>query len=103
MSQEVSGRAGRATSDGDRLSDWIAPRFADETPDMARVTPRRGELADIGWSEHPDYRAEQVFLRILRMPLVGLIIWSGRRWRSRWPLGILRWIRSFGAGGSTPC
>ena len=35
--------------------------------------------------------------------LSGLIIWSGRRWRSRWPLGILRWIKSFGAGGSTPC
>ena len=72
MSQEVSGRAGRATSDGDRLSDWIAPAFADETPDMARLRRAAANLADIGWSEHPDYRAEQVFLRILRMPLVGI-------------------------------
>ena len=72
MSQEVSGRAGRATSDGDRLSDWIAPAFVDETPDMARLRRAAANLADIGWSEHPDYRAEQVFLRILRMPLVGI-------------------------------
>ena len=49
MSQEVSGRAGRATSDGDRLSDWIAPAFVDETPDMARFTaPRRTWLILVG-------------------------------------------------------
>lgn len=29
-------------------------------------------LAEIGWFEHPDYRAETVFLRILRTTLVGL-------------------------------
>jgi len=72
MSQEVSGRAGRATSDGDRLADWIAPVFTGESPAMARLRRAAANLADIGWSEHPDYRAEQVFLRILRMPLVGI-------------------------------
>ena len=39
---------------------------------MARLRRAAANLADIGWSEHPDYRAEQVFLRILRMPLVGI-------------------------------
>jgi exopolyphosphatase/guanosine-5'-triphosphate,3'-diphosphate pyrophosphatase len=29
-------------------------------------------LSDIGWSEHPDYRAEHSFLRTLRLPFSGL-------------------------------
>ena len=37
-----------------------------------RLRHAAANLADIGWAEHPDYRAEQVFLLVLRMPLVGL-------------------------------
>ena len=29
-------------------------------------------LSDIAWSEHPDYRADIAFLRVLRMPLTGI-------------------------------
>jgi exopolyphosphatase / guanosine-5'-triphosphate,3'-diphosphate pyrophosphatase len=29
-------------------------------------------LSDIGWSEHPSYRGEHAFLRVLRMPVAGL-------------------------------
>ena len=29
-------------------------------------------LSDIAWHEHPDYRAEIAFLRVLRMPFVGV-------------------------------
>jgi len=29
-------------------------------------------LADLEWSEHPDYRAEHALLRILRYPLIGV-------------------------------
>ena len=29
-------------------------------------------LSDIGWRDHPDYRAEQVFTRILRLPIAGI-------------------------------
>ena len=29
-------------------------------------------LSDIGWSEHPDYRAEHTFLRVLQLPFAGL-------------------------------
>ncbi|MBO89600.1 MAG: exopolyphosphatase [Rickettsiales bacterium] len=72
MSQEVAVRAGRMTSDGDSLANWISPVFENAVPDMARLRLAASHLADIGWSEHPDYRAEQVFLRILRMPLIGL-------------------------------
>jgi exopolyphosphatase/guanosine-5'-triphosphate,3'-diphosphate pyrophosphatase len=72
MTQEVAGRAGRSTSDGETLANWMAPVFEGETPAKARLRHAAANLADIGWSEHPDYRAEQVFLRILRMPLVGV-------------------------------
>ena len=72
MTQEVAGRAGRSTSDGETLAKWTAPIFEGETPAKARLRHAAANLADIGWSEHPDYRAEQVFLRILRMPIVGL-------------------------------
>ena len=29
-------------------------------------------VSDIFWNEHPDYRAEQAFLRILRLPFMGV-------------------------------
>ena len=29
-------------------------------------------LSDFAWADHPSYRAEQAFLRILRLPAIGL-------------------------------
>ncbi|MDP6388614.1 MAG: Ppx/GppA family phosphatase [Alphaproteobacteria bacterium] len=71
-SRDVSRRTGRATADGETLFDWIGPVFDDETAAQRRLRLATCELADIGWSEHPDYRSEQAFVRILRMPLVGV-------------------------------
>lgn len=62
-------RMGRGGSGGDILAAWIAPALEGLVPDKLRQAACH--LSDIGWSEHPDYRAEQVFLRILRMPLTG--------------------------------
>ena len=62
-------RMGRGISQGEFLADWIAPALDGTTPERLRLAACH--LSDIGWSEHPDYRAEQVFLRILRMPLTG--------------------------------
>ena len=72
MGREVDSRNGRGTSNGESLANWIGPVFDNTVPQLARLRLAASHLADIGWSEHPDYRAEQVFLRILRMPLVGL-------------------------------
>ena len=72
MCREVDSRNGRGTSNGESLANWIGPVFDNTVPQLARLRLAASHLADIGWSEHPDYRAEQVFLRILRMPLVGL-------------------------------
>ncbi|MBV9859137.1 MAG: Ppx/GppA family phosphatase [Alphaproteobacteria bacterium] len=64
---------GRFGPDGEALQRWSAPLFSDRLP-AGRQRLHRAVcwLSDIGWSEHPDYRAEQVFTRTLRMPFAGL-------------------------------
>ena len=63
---------GRATADGEALFRWSSPAFADETEEEARLRRAACLLADLEWSEHPDYRAEHALLRILRYPLIGV-------------------------------
>ena len=63
---------GRATADGDALFRWMSPAFVDETPEQSRLRRAACLLADLEWSEHPDYRAEHALLRILRYPLIGI-------------------------------
>ena len=69
LCESAAKRMGRGGSGGDLLAEWIAPALEGFAP--ARLSLAACHLSDIGWSEHPDYRAEQVFLRILRMPLTG--------------------------------
>ncbi len=38
----------------------------------ARLREAACLLADLGWREHPDYRSEQAFMRVLRMPVAGI-------------------------------
>jgi exopolyphosphatase / guanosine-5'-triphosphate,3'-diphosphate pyrophosphatase len=59
----------RGRSDGDRLAAWTAPLFDDLPPAARRLHCAACWLADIAWTEHPDYRAEQAFTRCLRMPI----------------------------------
>lgn len=54
------------------VADWTRSVFPDETADEARLRQAAGLLSDIGWFEHPDYRAEHAWLRVLRMPVAGL-------------------------------
>ena len=69
LCESAARRMGRGGSGGDLLAAWIAPALEGLVPDKLRLAACH--LSDIGWSEHPDYRAEQVFLRILRLPLTG--------------------------------
>ena len=50
------------------LADWTAPLFTDETALERQWREAACELADTGSHDHPEYRAEQSFLRILRQP-----------------------------------
>lgn len=63
---------GRFGEDGLVMADWMADLFADETPAMQRLRRAACLFADIGWLDHPDYRAEHGFNRVLRLPVVGV-------------------------------
>ncbi len=54
------------------VAEWTRPIFEAETPAQARLRQAASLMSDIGWTEHPDYRAEHAFLRLLRMPVAGL-------------------------------
>lgn len=57
---------------GDELWHWMSPLFPNETPQQARLRHAACLVSDHFWNEHPDYRAEQAFLRILRLPFMGV-------------------------------
>ncbi|MFO1153028.1 MAG: exopolyphosphatase [Rhodospirillales bacterium] len=65
-------RSGRFKLHGNEILDWMSPLFARETADERRLRYAACLLSDIGWNEHPDYRAEHAFQRVLRVPYPGL-------------------------------
>lgn len=54
------------------LIGWTAALFPGETAEERRQREAACWMSDIGSRDHPEYRAEQAFLRILRQPGVGL-------------------------------
>jgi exopolyphosphatase/guanosine-5'-triphosphate,3'-diphosphate pyrophosphatase len=50
----------------------MAPLFQGESGAQRRLRHAACLLGDLFWNEHPDYRAEQAFLRVLRLPVMGL-------------------------------
>ena len=70
-SADLAGHQGRFGS-GEILTAWTDGLFAGE--DMAALRMRRVAclLSDLCWAEHPDYRAEHAFERVLRLPVVGI-------------------------------
>lgn len=56
------------------LMAWTAPLFAPtfETSDARRLREAACWLSDIGSHDHPEYRAEQSFMRVLHHPGVGI-------------------------------
>ncbi len=65
-------RTGRFRVDADGIMDWMAPALAGLGDIEQRLALAATLLSDIGWDEHPDYRAEHAFLRALRLPFAGL-------------------------------
>jgi exopolyphosphatase/guanosine-5'-triphosphate,3'-diphosphate pyrophosphatase len=68
----LADRDGRFGLLGDILETWTAPLFSDEPPAALRLRHAVCRLSDIAWRDHPDYRAEQAFDRILRLPIGGI-------------------------------
>jgi exopolyphosphatase/guanosine-5'-triphosphate,3'-diphosphate pyrophosphatase len=54
------------------LLGWTAPLFPYETADAARLREAACWMSDVGSHDHPEFRPEQAFLRVLRQPGIGL-------------------------------
>ena len=54
------------------LIDWTDQLFASEDREMCRLRHAACWLSDTGSLDHPEYRAEQAFARVLRQPGIGL-------------------------------
>ena len=50
----------------------MLPLFQNLDEQNRRLLKAACILSDFAWAEHPTYRAEQAFLRILRFPAIGL-------------------------------
>ena len=72
LAEEIGRSAGRDSAVGRETFEWMTPLFKGETPERRRLRLAACLLRDVWWSEHPDYRAEQAFLRVLRLPFLGL-------------------------------
>ncbi|GEO36036.1 exopolyphosphatase [Skermanella aerolata] len=57
---------------GEIMAGWTTSLFAGEDESAGRLRRAACLLSDLGWSEHPDYRAEHAYLRVLRMPFAGI-------------------------------
>jgi len=67
-------RSGRFSVHGEEITGWMEPLFKDTEADASSVRLRTAAslLSDISWSVHPDYREENAFHRVLRLPFAGL-------------------------------
>jgi len=64
-------RHSRAPAHADELFGWLAPLFAEESAQMARIRRAVCYFSDIGWRRHPDDRALGVFDQVLTAPFAG--------------------------------
>jgi exopolyphosphatase/guanosine-5'-triphosphate,3'-diphosphate pyrophosphatase len=69
---EMAERYGRDPALPPDLMAWTDPLFPEETEEQHRLREAACWMSDIGSHEHPEYRAEQACLRVLRQPGIGL-------------------------------
>ncbi len=71
-SRELGERHGRDAMMPAALAAWTAPLFLGEMTEARRLREAACLVSDVGSHDHPEYRAEQSFLRVLRQPGVAL-------------------------------
>ena len=54
------------------IFDWLTPVFAGESDAERILRTAACHLSDISWNDHPDYRAEQAYVRVLHLPAPGM-------------------------------
>jgi exopolyphosphatase/guanosine-5'-triphosphate,3'-diphosphate pyrophosphatase len=70
--REFAEQLGRDSNLPEILLDWTDPLFPEEDALSRRLRKAACWMSDIGSREHPEYRAEHAFFRVLRQPGVGL-------------------------------
>lgn len=66
--QDMAARFGRTADLPPALIAWTAPLFPGEAHETMRRRAAACWMSDSGSHDHPEYRAEQAFLRVLRQP-----------------------------------
>ena len=54
------------------IDDWLTPVFAGESESDRILRAAACHLSDISWNDHPDYRDEQAYFRVLHLPAPGM-------------------------------
>ncbi|WP_339779368.1 Ppx/GppA family phosphatase [uncultured Thalassospira sp.] len=57
---------------GEELYRWTDPIFREQPSNLRRLRLAACIIGDIGWNDHPDYRAEQSYNRVVRHPYLDL-------------------------------
>jgi exopolyphosphatase/guanosine-5'-triphosphate,3'-diphosphate pyrophosphatase len=70
--QDLADRFGRDPRLPPALAQWTAGLFERESTGEAALRAAACWVSDIGSHDHPDYRAEHAYFRVLRQPGVGL-------------------------------
>lgn len=68
---DLAARMGRAEG-CELLISWTDALFPGEDPARRRLREAACLLSEIAWAEHPDYRAEHAYMRVLRFPFPGI-------------------------------
>ena len=69
---ETYGTARLSAEEHQPLVAWTAPLFQKEEPAQARLRQAACLFSDLGWADHPDYRAEHSFATLLSLPAGGI-------------------------------
>ena len=56
----------------DEIFGWLTPVFVGETEAEQVLRAAACHLSDISWNDHPDYRAEHAYIRVLHLPAPGM-------------------------------
>jgi exopolyphosphatase/guanosine-5'-triphosphate,3'-diphosphate pyrophosphatase len=70
--QELAQRLGRDPALPPALMEWTNPLFPQETVQGRRLREAACWMSDVGSHDHPEFRAEQAFFRVLRQPGIAL-------------------------------
>ncbi len=70
--RDMAARLGRDMGLPPALIGWTAALFPNESAHALRLRQAACWMSDVGSHDHPEYRAEEAFTRVLRQPGVGL-------------------------------